>query len=504
MAYLGRLASFTALYVVAGRLGLELTEYQYLDTITLLVWPPAGLSIAALILFGRSLWPGIFIGTILINLDLPSSGVPSVGIAIGNTLEALVSVTLLLRLADFRPTLERMRDGVAFLLISVIGCTPISATIGVGSLFLWGDIETSRFWPIWLIMWLGGVGSVFVVTPVLLMLANGTPSWGSLVRRLETWLALALLLATTLFAFFGPALGLLGVAASMAPFPVLVWAGSRLGPRGAVMASFLVITIATTATGTGSGPLLIETMTEAMIQLLAYSMFMGTSAFTLAAVIEQRSVADRRYRSEEAERLRVEKQRLLLLERERLTREMHDGLGSQLVSALSMVERGLAAPAEVAETIRRAIDDIRIVIDSLDPETTDLPTSLGKLRARLEPLLRRNGIDLRWMIDDISGLDSFPPEAALHVLRIIQEAVTNTLRHAGAGRVEVKVTSLDRDPLQLYVSIRDDGRGLPTPAASGGRGLKNMKSRAEELGAVLRVEGAHSGTQVELTMPFPR
>ena len=502
MTYLGQLALFTALYVVAGLLGLELTQTH--DKVTLLIWPPGGLSMAALILFGRRLWPGIFIGTILITLVLPSSGLLPVGIAIGNTLEALIGVTLLLRLVGFRPTLERMRDGVAFLLISVIGCTAISTTIGVGSIFLWEDIETSRFWPVWLIWWLSAAGSVLVVTPVLLMLANGTPSWGSLVRRLETWLVLSLLLATTLFVFFGPGLGPLGITASMAPFPVLIWAGSRLGPRGAVMASFLVISIATIATGAGSGPLVIETTIEVMIQLWAYSTFMGISAFTLAAVIEQRNVINRRYRSEEAERLLAEKQRLLLLERQRLTREMHDGPGSQLVSALSMVERGLAAPAEVAETIRRAIDDIRIVIDSLDPETTDLPTSLGKLRARLEPLLRRNGIDLRWMIDDIPGLDSIPPEAALHVLRIIQEAVTNTLRHADAGHVEVRVTSLDHEPWQLHVSIRDDGRGLPTPAPSDGRGLKNMKSRAEELGAVLRTQGTHSGTQVELTIPFPR
>jgi signal transduction histidine kinase len=158
----------------------------------------------------------------------------------------------------------------------------------------------------------------------------------------------------------------------------------------------------------------------------------------------------------------------------------------------------------VAEALRRAIDDIRIVIDSMDPNTTDLSTSLGKLRARLGPLLKRNGINFSWSLDDIPDLDSFPPEAALHVLRIIQEAVTNTLRHANAGSVEVKISSSGDESRQLYVFIRDDGSGLPTGIPSGGRGIGNMKSRAEELGGVLGIEATNTGTQIDLTVPFPR
>jgi signal transduction histidine kinase len=491
----------TALYVVAARLGLLLTHYQ--DD-ALLIWPPTGLSFAALILFGRRLWPGIFVGHLLVGLISPLGWIPIFGIAIGNTLEAVVGVTLLVRVADFRPTLERMRDGVAFVLIAVVGTTTIGAAIGTVSVFLTGSIEATEFGSVWMNWWLGASGGALVLTPVLLMLVHGTPSWGSLARRLESWFVLVSLLATSVFVFFGPNLGLLGFAASVAPFPLLVWAGTRLGPRGAVIASFLWIVIATIATGVGVGPFVSGTTVEAMLLLWTYSIFIGFAAFTMAAVSEQRDAAERRYRSEESERVRVEKQKLLLLERERLTREMHDGLGGQLVSTLSMVQRGLADQDEVAETLRRAIDDVGIVIDSLGPDTIDLPTSLGKLRARLEPLLRRNGIDLAWTVEDIPDLDAFSPEVALHVFRIIQESVTNTLRHAGAESVEVKVTRFDDESGQLFVSIRDDGRGLPSPMTSGGRGIKNMKSRAEELGAALRIEGSGSGTQVDLTIPLPR
>lgn len=341
VTWLWQVLLFTALYVIAARLGLMLTNYY--DGTTL-VWPPTGLSFAALILFGRRLWPGIFLGMLLVGLSSPLGWIPLLGIAIGNTLEAVVGVTLLIRLADFRPTLEHMRDGVAFLLIIVVGCTTLSATIGTLSVLVTGNIEAAEFAWVWLNWWLGVSGGALVLTPILLMLVHGTPSWASLVRRLEIWLVLAFLLASSLFIFFGPDLGLVGFALSVAPFWFLVWAGTRLGPRGAVMTSFFLIAIATIATGTGVGPFAVETKAETMFLLWSYSMIAGVAAFTLAAVSEQRDAAESRYRSEEAERLRVEKQQLLLFERERLTREMHDGLGGQLVSALSMVERGVADP----------------------------------------------------------------------------------------------------------------------------------------------------------------
>ena len=157
----------------------------------------------------------------------------------------------------------------------------------------------------------------------------------------------------------------------------------------------------------------------------------------------------------------------------------------------------------VAEALRRAIDDIGIVIDSLDPETTDLSTSLGKLRARLDPLLGRNGIELNWDVEDILDADEFPPEVTLHILRIIQEAVTNSLQHSNAGRVEVSISVSGADERRcLRIRVADDGCALQTGPSLAGRGVKNMNSRAKELGAELRMEGTDSGTRIELAIPL--
>jgi signal transduction histidine kinase len=496
-----QIALLAVAYVATGALGLQLANHK--EGVTL-VWPPAGLSLAALILFSRRLWPGIFIGSMLVGLANPlTSSVSSLAISTGNVLESVVGATLLLRVADFRPSLERMRDGVAFLLIGVFGCTTISATVGVLSHYAFGYVEASNVGSVWLIWWLGSMGGVLVLTPMLLMLVHGTPSWRSLIRRSESWLALASLLAISLLAFFGPELGLVGMAASVSPFPVLVWVGTRLGPRGTTLAAFLVIIIGTLSTASGSGPFSLGTPTEAILLLWAWAMLIGITSFALTAIVEQRNFAERHRREEEAERLRTEKQKLLLLERERLTREVHDGLGGQIVSVLAMVERGLASSSEVAEGIRRAIDDIRIIIDSLDPTTTNLPASLGRLRARLEPLLRRNEIELSWSVDINIRPDILAPEAVLHFLRIIQEAATNTLRHASASSVEIAITLGGEQRQRLELTVQDDGCGLPVDGTIGGRGIKNMRSRARELGAEIRIEDTGSGTQVELTLPRP-
>jgi len=264
-----------------------------------------------------------------------------------------------------------------------------------------------------------------------------------------------------------------------------------------------MIQIGAAATVSGSGPFTLGTAAEAMFLLWAWAILTGVTAFTLATVIEQRNRAERRYRSEATERLRAGKRKLLSLERERMTREMHDGLGGQLVSILAMVERGLTVPSDIAEALRRAIDDIRIIIDSLDPATTDLNTSLGKLRARLEPLLRRNGISVTWNVDDELEADLFPPEAVLHMLRIIQEAVMHSLRHANASAIAVNVTLGRGDNRQLRISILDNGCGPSIKSTTGGRRIGNMNSRAEELGAEIRIEDAAPGTRVTLDIPVP-
>jgi signal transduction histidine kinase len=215
-------------------------------------------------------------------------------------------------------------------------------------------------------------------------------------------------------------------------------------------------------------------------------------------------VLEARVRAREAElaanyrRLQeLERERVLSRERQRIMQEMHDGLGGRLVSTLSLVEAGRADPVDVASALRSALDEMRIVIDSLDPDAQGVADLLGMARARLEPVIRRHGLGLRWQLARDLEAPVLSPEDQLHVLRILQEAVTNAIRHSGATGISI---STQNENGAVVVEIRDDGRGI-APDARPGRGLANLRARARDLGASLSVRRARPGTVVELRLP---
>lgn len=496
LRYVMAVGLLAALYVVAGRLGLLLAYHH--DNVTL-IWPPTGLSLVALILFGRRFWPGVFVGALLVNFST-SDPVALVGIALGNTLEAWVGALLLVRYADFRPTLERVKDVAAFLVIGALGCTLISATFGVASLWLAGSLEAARISLVWLVWWLGDVGGAICIAPLLLMLRNGDPPWRDLFRRPGYWVVLVLALVLSLLSFGGPiAESWVGLSVFL-PFPLLVWAGSREGSRGAVTVSALVLLVSVVATAQEVGPFSAGDTHENLMSLWAYGIIMGTTALMLSAATAQHESAERRLRKEAVERAETERESTLLRERARLVREMHDGVGGQLVTALSMVERGRATDKELADILRNVLDDLRLVIDSLDAGTPDVFAAMGKLRARLEPALRRSGIALRWSASGTSEHVALPPEHSLHIVRIVQEAVANAIRHAAPTSLEVEISVPEDGSAALRVAICDNGRGMPRGSVVHGRGLQNMKDRAASMGGVLRVESSSTGTKIELLL----
>lgn len=197
----------------------------------------------------------------------------------------------------------------------------------------------------------------------------------------------------------------------------------------------------------------------------------------------------------------LEQERAVAGERERLMAEIHDGMGGQLVSTLAMIQGGDAALAEVEDALRAALDDMRLVIHSLDADAADVPTLLGLLRARLGPRLERGGIRLRWQVDDVPPVRDFGPEAALHVMRIAQEAITNVVKHAHAKTLTVG-TGVENG--WVIVSLADDGIGMAGDGQPGaGLGLGNMQRRARALGGELTLRPAVSGAGTEVRLALP-
>jgi signal transduction histidine kinase len=194
----------------------------------------------------------------------------------------------------------------------------------------------------------------------------------------------------------------------------------------------------------------------------------------------------------------LERQSAIVEERQRIMRDMHDGLGAQLISTLALVEHGDPAKEQIGAVLRECLDDLRLTIDSLESTENDLLTVLGNFRYRLEPRLKSSGIQLDWQVRDLPKLACLTPQNVLHILRILQEAFTNVLKHARANTVKVD-TGIAGTPAQVYVSVTDNGIGLSNEHR--GHGLANMRRRAQAIGGTLDIVSAATGTMITLSLP---
>jgi signal transduction histidine kinase len=189
-------------------------------------------------------------------------------------------------------------------------------------------------------------------------------------------------------------------------------------------------------------------------------------------------------------------------ERERLLRDMHDGMGAQLMTALRGVERGALTPAQVAQSLQDGLDELRMLMDSTDMGHY-LPGALATWRNRWDSRLSAAGVQLAWRIDDSLDGIKLANDVALQVMRILQEAATNIVKHSQARGMALDAAVRDGN---LHIEVTDDGVGLPEAVTrAGARGLKNMHYRAAQIGAQLQVTRQPpplTGSRVWLVVPL--
>lgn len=175
-----------------------------------------------------------------------------------------------------------------------------------------------------------------------------------------------------------------------------------------------------------------------------------------------------------------ERQRTAAQERERLLQEMHDGLGSQLVTARLCAERGVSSQSLVG-LLDDCIREMRLTVDALAVTDGDMTLLLANLRHRMAPRLQDAGLDLDWQLSDVPLLPTLRGTGGRELIRIVQEALSNIIHHAGATRVRFS-TRVDEARGQVLLSIVDDGRGFAADARPG-NGLRGMRRRAERIHA---------------------
>ncbi|WCM86940.1 sensor histidine kinase [Acidovorax sp. NCPPB 3576] len=246
-----------------------------------------------------------------------------------------------------------------------------------------------------------------------------------------------------------------------------------------------------------------------------FVIFMGALLRQYNAALEEVQLANAslalRLQAQEAQlteshaRLReIEHRQTLSQERQRLMQDMHDGLGSSLISALRVVEDGQIRHADVADVLKGCIDDLKLAIDSMEPIEADLLLLLlATLRFRLGKRLQDSGIELVWDIHEVPALPWLDPRNSLHILRILQEALTNILKHAHATQIRVS-TSASAGVVSVVVA--DNGKGFEVDQAPGrgSRGLDNQRRRAQAIGAQVQLESSHNGSSVTLLLPQRR
>ena len=282
-AYVGTVAGIALAYVAAAQLGLALA---YGESTASAVWPPAGIALAALVVFGVRVWPGVLLGALVAET---TSGVPltaALGITAGNTLEALIGSMLLLRVARLRGALDRVRDVVALAAVGALSCA-LGATFGFLSLWLGGVVAFDALWSVWSTWLLGDVGGVLIVAPFLLVLV----AWRHARPRprdvAEAAGLLAALVVACVLAFSGSP-GLEYVI-----FPVLIWAALRFQALGAASTSLLAAGISVSFAARGVGPFAAGTAGEGVLASQLFTTVMSLGGLMLAAVVSERASAVR-------------------------------------------------------------------------------------------------------------------------------------------------------------------------------------------------------------------
>ncbi|MGZ4287795.1 MAG: MASE1 domain-containing protein [Solirubrobacteraceae bacterium] len=493
LRYVGAVGGVSAIYWLAAKGGLQLA---YLHGTVAALWPPVGVGMALLILYGLSLWPGIVLGDLAVaDFSQPAGTV--LGQTVGNTLEVVVAAVLFYRLAEGRTQFGRVRD-VAALVAAAAAGTAISAVFGAASLQLGGVIPSAQVGAVWRTWFLGDLSGALVFAPLLLC-----------------WVSIRVDSISARQALEGAAIATLIIVLALLPsqrdvpyvvFPVLIWAALRGGPRGAAGAVALVTTLTVYNTAHHAGPFVRGTITQS---LLATQLFVAAAAVTslvLGAVIEERHAALEALRENER-RLRDSRARIVKAgdaARGRLERNLHDGAQQRLVSlALTLRLARLRLqenPAETDHLLSEASEELQSAIDELRELARGIhPAVLTEhgLGPALEVLADHAHLPVELTAHIPSRL---PSTVEAVVYYVAAEGLTNIAKYAHATAATLR---LDANNKNVVLSVRDNGAGGADP--NRGTGLRGLADRVEALGGRLELQSPPGqGTLLTASIPCER
>jgi signal transduction histidine kinase len=191
-------------------------------------------------------------------------------------------------------------------------------------------------------------------------------------------------------------------------------------------------------------------------------------------------------------------------ERQRIMRDMHDGLGSQLVSAVRLVKDSNVPRSMLAEQLEDALDILKLTVDAMQDTDGDIAMLLGTLRYRLSPRLDALGVALTWEVLPLPVVQNWTIQKSSHLQLILFEAISNVMAHAKATRAHLHAWHRNgENGDEIFISLSDNGAGFRIDSASGpgGQGLSNIRARAASIGAAIQIISSTEGTQLNLIIP---
>ena len=457
-----------AAYFVAGKFGLSLA---LVNTSTTAVWPPTGIALAALLLMGHRVWPGIALGAFLVNVTTTADVPSSVGIAIGNTLEAIVGAHLVNAFANGSRAFERPQDVFKFAFLAALLSTVVSATIGTVSLRLAGLAVPANLGAVWFTWWLGDAGGALVVAPALLTWARF--DFRELTSRVleRAGLLTAVVLTGVLLFVWNEPLAMNRDPIEFLSLPVFIWAAYRFGPRETTAAALILAVVADWGTIHGYGPFAKSDPNESLLLLQA---FMGVAAVTsemLAAALLDRRRAETAVRTTE-QRLRLVAEESARVREEFLSIATHElrtplaGLRGYLQLAEQSLDRGqhdrvrsvfrgaLRQSDRLASLVAQLLDASQAQAGALivEPITTDV----SDLVVRAVEAERLGNGTHRWVTQIAPDL-----RASVDPLRF-EQVVVNLLDNAikftpAGGTITVQLAGT---PAKVRLDVADQGIGI--------------------------------------------
>jgi signal transduction histidine kinase len=462
IAALVRALALTATYVLVARAGLAMDAVSGFAS---LVWPPTGLAIAALTIWGVSVWPAVAVGAFVANVWVGAPVLAALGIALGNTLEAVAGAWVLRR---SRATIDDLRGVLALIIPVAAAATMISATIGVFSLTATGKIDLELVPRTFVAWWIGDAIGAIVLTPFLL-------SWWASDARLgrERWLEAIVfgssLSVVSLFVF-GLEGGVSPLRQAYVLFPWLIWAAFRFGQRGATLSVIVISIFAIAGTAVGRGPFGVGRLSESLIYLQSFMAIAAATTLLLGALTSElkrarAEAAQAHQAAEKAVQLRDDfiavashelrtplmplklQLELLgrLLEEQEMPADRRDKADKKITVMLRQVDR-------LAQQISALLDFSRMRAGRLVVErsTEDLSEIVKEAVERIEETARAK-ISIR-SNGPVSG--SFD---RLRLDQVVTNLVTNAIKYGEGNPIEISIGVSEE---RVLLSVADGGMGI--------------------------------------------